>query len=937
MSIPEMFSNMVPPSIRNINASSLGRTVDNLRADAESRLANLDIEEKAVEFSNIAKDKFASITPGDISALSSVASNKIASLTKGNLGKLSAIPTHLKEMDALIDAAVGGGTSLRANPHSGLQSNQIAKDGTFSSKSGGTDLPRRGAEGGIANKDTRHPNVIPNILNDFVSVNYVVSLGILDIQEVNYPDETYRKHGPKTLIIKSGGGKPTGKQKMVKTAEEGSHGDMEFFIDDLEMDAVVNPAGAGHLSTNATLTFTVTEPYSMGQFMEAMQIASLGAGYTHYPSATFVLIIDWIGWDANGVAKRISDMNVVDQTDSEGNEYQHSRRYIPIEINDAAFSVNAGGCIYEVKANSSNDAGLNNSVQKLPVDVTIAGETVHEMLQTGPNSLTKAINDNLVDGKAPVDGKFADHYIIQFTKDEHRKSSTNEKDSGAGGEAPAVLNESDRSGLSSKSTQVSGKNMIETLLRNVDHGEGTINGIGQSTVIYDSLLNMNQIHKQKSEQKHKPKDVLNESNVHNNVKEKTIAFKQNTSISDIISEVILCSEWAKSNGANGPDDDLGFRKWFKIECRVYSVPIPEATGTRGTMPKIYVYRVVFHKVHGSIFATPNTIPKGSEALRSKVVKKYDYMYTGLNKDIINFNIEYNSRFLTPIQADLGNNNYSSIHEGSSATSVISEDQGPNSTSSSSSNNIKTGLATSTNSPGHPSQNGVNTPKPKPEEFSIKRISENTQTANYTASTRAIPSSKKQEIARMFHQATINSDADMVNIEIDIYGDPYYLSDSGYGNYSSPSLTSTMLDAHGQIAYETSMVYIVIEFRTPTDLDPKTGIMKFPSNRTNDLVDHFSGIYYITRCASSFSKGLFKQTLSLVRQNGQANKKKADDIDKGAVTTDPNAVDTKAVGAEVIATADTSDFSSSKSGGAELGTSLEFKPDPRLSLTINSVT
>jgi len=919
MSIPEMFSNMVPPSIRNINASSLGQTVDNLRADAESRLANLDIEEKAVEFSNIAKDKFASITPGDISALSSVASNKIASLTKGNLGKLSNLP-NLKDAIPSI-ANLSGGTSSRGNPHSGLQSNQIAKDGTFSSKSGGTDLPKRGAEGGIANKDTRHPNVIPNILNDYVSVNYVVSLGILDIQEVNYPDETYKKHGPKTLIIKSGGGKPSGKQKMVKTAEEGSHGDMEFFLDDLEMDAVINPAGAGHMSTNATLTFTVTEPYSMGQFMEAMQIASLGAGYTHYPAATFVLIIDWIGWDANGVAKRISDMNVAGQVDSEGNEYQHSRRYIPIEINDAQFSVNAGGCIYEVKANSANDAGLNNSVQKLPVDIAIAGETVHEMLQTGTNSLTNAINNNLVSGKAKVDGKFADHFIIQFPKDEHRKSSTNEKESGAGGEDPAVLNDTDRSGLS-RSTQVSGKNMIETLLRNVDHNEGTINGIGESTVIYDKLLNMNQIFKEKSEQKHKPDGVLIEDHVHNNVKEKTIAFKQNTSISDIISEVILCSEWAKSNGPSGSDDELGYKKWFKIECRVYSVPIPNATGTRGTMPKIYVYRVVFHKVNGAILAAPNTIPKGSEALRSKVVKKYDYMYTGLNKDIINFNIEYNSRFLTPIQADLGNDNYSSVHQGSSATSVQDENQGPNLTTTSSPTTVQTGLATTATSPGHPSK--APKPKPKPEEFSIKRISENQQTANYTASTRSIPSNKKQELARMFHQATINSDADMVNVEMDIYGDPYYISDSGYGNYSSPVLTQAFQDKHGQIAYETGQVYVVIEFRTPTDLDPKTGIMKFPSNRTNDLVDHFSGIYYINKVVSSFSKGLFKQTLHLVRQNGQANKKIADDVDKNAVTTDPNAVDTKAVGGEVVATADTSDFSSAKSGGAELGNLLEFR-------------
>ena len=55
-------------------------------------------------------------------------------------------------------------------------------------------------------KNKKFPNVLPNPLNEFVSCNYVISLGVLNPYEVSRPDDTYIKNGPTTYIIKSGGG-----------------------------------------------------------------------------------------------------------------------------------------------------------------------------------------------------------------------------------------------------------------------------------------------------------------------------------------------------------------------------------------------------------------------------------------------------------------------------------------------------------------------------------------------------------------------------------------------------------------------------------------------------------------------------------------------------------------------------------------------------------
>ena len=213
-------------------------------------------------------------------------------------------------------------------------------------------------------------------------------------------------------------------------------------------------------------------------------------------------------------------------------------------------------------------------------------------------------------------------------------------------------------------------------------------------------------------------------------------------------------------------------------------------------------------------------------------------------------------------------------------------------------------------------------------FLVKKISENTSTLNYTSATRSVPASQKQEIARAFHASTLATQTDMAVIDIEIYGDPYFISSSGIGNYSIAKTTASYVDERGSIAYEHRKVYIVIEFRTPTDIG-SDGIMDFPGYRTNELVDHFSGIYHVTTVKSSFSKGLFKQTLSLIKSPNQSNQK-ADDSEKGALgDTGENTKKGSGAGAENEAqgpTSGNSSNSSSTSGGADLvNGQLEFNP------------
>jgi len=98
------------------------------------------------------------------------------------------------------------------------------------------------------------------------------------------------------------------------------------------------------------------------------------------------------------------------------------------------------------------------------------------------------------------------------------------------------------------------------------------------------------------------------------------------------------------------------------------------------------------------------------------------------------------------------------------------------------------------------------------------------------------------------------------------GDTYYLVDSGLSNYfSAPSSQSSQLTEDGTMNYEAQDVYIYLTFRTPADINEKTGLVEF-SNK--DKVSPFSGIYRVVRCTSRFEDGKFTQELRCIRMQGQ---------------------------------------------------------------------
>ena len=80
----------------------------------------------------------------------------------------------------------------------------------------------------------------PNELEDFASMNTIITLACLSHEEINDPDNTYRKTGLSNIVCQSGGG--AGSRKNKTQVEIALGNNVEFFIDNFEISVNAVPS-----------------------------------------------------------------------------------------------------------------------------------------------------------------------------------------------------------------------------------------------------------------------------------------------------------------------------------------------------------------------------------------------------------------------------------------------------------------------------------------------------------------------------------------------------------------------------------------------------------------------------------------------------------------------------------------------------------------------
>ena len=690
----------------------------------------------------------------------------------------------------------------------------------------------------------------PNELRDFASYNYVFTLGCLNNFEINFPDLTYRISDPSTVILKSGGGAGDG----AATVYEGA-GKVEYYIDDVEIDTIIgfNPQTK---HSNATgIKFKVTEPLSMGLFLQALQVASLGSGHKNYLMAPFVLSVEFKGYDGNG--------NSISKPGT--------RRIFPLKLVNIDFEVTEGGSVYNVQAIPWHEQALTNQIQSVKTDVTLTGRTVQELLQAGGQSLMQHINRREQEKKKTEDVITPDEFVILFptkrdSATEGLGGSQEKVDSAtvnptSAGPGSSGFSEEDKRRIYESITGTENapipadfdaelskllgivvqRSKIGESIREYAEKDENINEIGKSKLVKSFLDGGKQPFGRPKfvEVKDKP-GVFSRGKVQISNNLRTLTFKSGTNFQEMIEEIVILSEYGQKIATTEPDAN-GFIPWFRVEADCYNITDHEQMDLTGEYPKIYVYRVVPYKAHVSRYQPSTKSSPGIEMLKQQACKKYDYIYTGQNDDILEFDINFDTAFFTAI-TPFGGKNKAGVKDKDSEQAAATKDEA----------NVKIAKGETSNV----SASGNVATREKQANSSGGRGSGGAGDLN----------SIKTSVARDFNDALVNSTVDLVTARMTIWGDPYYIADSGMGNYNAPETPLINITKDGTMDYQSSEVDIEINFRTPLDYGAGNW-MDFPGVATSP-VGAFSGVYNVMTCTNSFSGGTFTQQLNMIRRRNQ---------------------------------------------------------------------
>jgi hypothetical protein len=701
-------------------------------------------------------------------------------------------------------------------------------------------------------------SLIPNELLKYASVNYIWTLAVLSTTEIN--TASYIDSVPNTIVLRSGG--YTKKGEIITKIESSIGVNFEYFVDDIHIDSLYTPNPRSGMTTATKIDFKVTEPYSVGLFLQTLTLAAMANGYSDagFSNVPLLMRCEFIGYDSSG---KVIEMITRD---------------LALKLINVTFTVDAGGSVYQVEAIAWPQQALGDDVQVTKTDSKFYGTTVEEILSVGPRSLTAYLNKAETDLVTSKSKTYANEYLIEFP--DSLGSYTPTSAYGPGTSAPGSLPAAKQSygpgtaragslpAAPPTSNRYSEPRMVnhwDTKQRKIDASlreygfpaqtgmlvgstpassvpapspkivasssgsvAGTpragINIIGTSTVNTDLNYMGNQEFALDSFALDPATGTYKNDFLTLGV-DRSFIFKQGTKIEDMITQVILTSNFTRDVIAKLETNTDQPLTWFRIETETLM------KNPQGQMQ--YIYKVIPYSVDRSLFEK-NGVPKTYDSILAGVTKGYNYVYTGLNSEVLNFDISINSAFFQMFARGANNTN----NQVPSASGVNPRDLAHFLSSMDVTNGV-----TNNNSV---SGKNVSVPDVSKPAQTLTDSTENGPNGSGIVDSRAL-------VANQFQKIILNGNVELINIELEVMGDPYFLPDSGMGNHVT----------NRGMSYQRAEVDIIIHFNTPVDY--KNGLMAFSS------LDSFVGLYKILQVSHTFQNGQFKQTINMLRRPNQDEK------------------------------------------------------------------
>ena len=671
----------------------------------------------------------------------------------------------------------------------------------------------------------------PNELNKFSSYAYNIALYMINSR--SYVDITKAPRSPQDvldprsgvskLLMRSGG---TGLDN-VDTAFNN-----DFFIDDLEISNIAMGPSKFKQNTNAVdIRFTITEPRGV-TLLERLQDAAasvLVSTKERYIHAPYLLEISFKGYDEKGTAM---------PADS-------TAKYIPIRITDMQFDVTSSGTQYKVEAVPYANHVMGSIVSTIPFNIELNATTVGDIFSAGV--LYETIEQRPVESRVqPFDQRAGTKTEIKKVKNKDNKSKN----------LGEVL--TDYQKKRSQPTKV----LSEKYNEKTKNGEITEKTIDAAATGYDTYkfmiageianakLNKQQLYDAlntpaPTEQKEKDsKDKSDRKQFDAYVQGigqgvtlskdlSTFKINAGTDISKLLNLVILHSDYMNQNIVDRPTEsasDGDGIHWFKIRPIIESVDgdgkgFDEKDGR-------YKYNITFAVEKNMIHYNDFPWAKKSKPKGDGVHKKYDYLFSGTNTEVLDFDLKFRTAFIQVMTAGTGQ---PFANKRSNATFA-----------------------------------------PLTKEV-VQSVEGNTINGQDDI---------KGARAKDLFSTVMSDGVDMIDLNLQIIGDPAYIptSDAYWQDKVRNGETyTTAFMPDGTINYNISAPYVQVNLKTPVDYDEVTGL----SNPNSYGNSSFSGVYQVTSVDSTFSGGQFQQRINGFRTPMQPTEVGVVRDNQSAANTDRN--------------------------------------------------
>jgi len=606
----------------------------------------------------------------------------------------------------------------------------------------------------------------PNILDDYPNYTYGISLHYMTIEKYNSVVVKGAEYSSSdgTVLIASGG-------RRTSELARNNIFDRDMYFDNFKMHCVIGHNAKSRGGNAIDITFTVIEPMGMSLIDKILQVADQ-AGIQQWDQMPFIIQIDFFANDESGGL-----VNPIPNT---------TKRFC-VKIIDMQIQVNARGAEYRITAIPQSHVAYLQTVGTTPANLEVKAKKVKDFFASDADPGEAG---NILGGR--------------------------ESQQTPGGQQ-SFKTYSYTAALNSYQKQLK-------KLKHQDHADEykfTFDDeIGNADIYIPEKQPANRSPNQND--KHKNSNYEREKGL--------IPVNAGTYIREVINMIVRSSKFYRDQiidstaddestggaiGAGKGDSGIGSEpiKAHKITTKV------EYSNDWDSKRKVYKKTITYHV---GVYKYYNTkYPEAKRGLPSSMDKEYNYIYTGKNQQILDFQIDFNTMFFTALTAMEKKYQQQQIQ-------VQKEDQD------------------------------------KPDDISEsneQQVQSNRIVHNISHTQDAVQLStmdkKYVEASDLVRSIMQNSRGDMINVRLTIAGDPELIKQDDV--FSS---------LNNSIPTDKQQLFCRINFKMPEDIDQNTGLY---------LVDNrniFSGIYQILTVDNSFERGQFIQVLDCIRLFDQPDDKKA---------------------------------------------------------------